>query len=139
MSTSQSVSAEEYLPRDTADVVRTVRDSRVRAEGLTVVGGEVLDEGLQVPDHRAVVSLRRMNAVLDINLGRKTVRVQAGAKLSEIDRRLGAHGLGLPIVGDHRDITAGGFASVGGVSSAPHRHGLFIDQVVELDYGHPHG
>ncbi|HLS76820.1 MAG TPA: FAD-binding oxidoreductase [Nocardia sp.] len=139
MSTSQSVSAEEYLPRDTADVVRTVRDSRVRAEGLTVVGGEVLDEGLQVPDHRAVVSLRRMNAVLDINLGRKTVRVQAGAKLSEIDRRLGAHGLGLPIVGDHRDITAGGFASVGGVSSASHRHGLFIDQVADLEYVDPDG
>lgn len=139
MSTSQSVAAEEYLPRDTADVVRTVRDSRVRAEGLTVVGGEVLDEGLQVPDQRAVVSLRRMNAVLDINLGRKTVRVQAGAKLSEIDRRLGAHGLGLPIVGDHRDITAGGFASVGGVSSASHRHGLFIDQVVDLEYVDPDG
>jgi len=139
MSTSQSVSAEEYLPRDTADVVRTVRDSRVRAEGLTVVGGEILDEGLQVPDQRAVVSLRRMNAVLDINLGRRTVRVQAGAKLSEIDRRLGAHGLGLPVVGDHRDITAGGFASVGGVSSASHRHGLFVDQVVDLEYVDPDG
>ncbi|MBF6361565.1 FAD-binding oxidoreductase [Nocardia farcinica] len=139
MSTPQTVSAEEYLPRDTADVVRTVRDSRVRAERLTVRGGEAFEDSLLVPDHRAVVSLRRMNAVLDINLGRRTVQVQAGAKLSDIDRRLGAHGLGLPIVGDHRDITAGGFASVGGVSSASHRYGLFIDQIVDLEYVDPDG
>ncbi|MEU8894352.1 FAD-binding oxidoreductase [Nocardia sp. NPDC048505] len=139
MSTPRTVSAAEFLPRDTADVVRTVRDSRDRSEPLTVRGGEQLDDGLALPDHRAVVSLRRMNSVLDINLGRRTVRVQAGAKLSDIDRRLGAHGLGLPIVGDHRDITAGGFASVGGVSSASHRYGLFIDQIVDLEYVDPDG
>ncbi|MGV9817981.1 FAD-binding oxidoreductase [Nocardia xishanensis] len=139
MSTPQTVSAEEYLPRDTADVVRTVRNSRGRAERLTVRGGEQVEDTLALPDQRTVVSLRRMNSVLDINLGRRTVRVQAGAKLSDIDRRLGAHGLGLPIVGDHRDITAGGFASVGGVSSASHRYGLFIDQIVDLEYVDPDG
>lgn len=139
MSTPHTVATEEYLPRDTADVVRTVRDSRGRAERLTVRGGEPAEDILSLPDQPTVVSLRRMNQVLDINLGRRTVRVQAGAKLSEIDRRLGAHGLGLPIVGDHRDITAGGFASVGGVSTASHRYGLFIDQIVDLEYVDPDG
>ncbi|MFR9753230.1 FAD-binding oxidoreductase [Nocardia sp. 004] len=139
MSTPHTASTtEEYLPCDTADVVRTVRDSRGRSEQLMVYGGEQaveLDsEELTLPAAPTVVSLRRMNKVLDINLGRRTVRVQAGAKLSEIDRKLGAHGLGLPIVGDHRDITAGGFASVGGVSTASHKYGLFIDQVVDLEY-----
>lgn len=102
-------------------------------------GGDPVEDGLALPDQRAVVSMRRMNQVLDINLGRRTVRVQAGAKLSDIDRRLGAHGLGLPIVGDHRDITAGGFASVGGVSTASHRYGMFIDQVADLEYVDPDG
>lgn len=139
MGTPHTVFAEEYLPRDTADVVRTVRDSRGRAEPLTVRGGEQTDDGLNLPDHRTVVSLRKMNAVLDINLGRRTVRVQAGAKLSDIDRRLGAHGLGLPIVGDHRDITAGGFASVGGVSTASHKYGLFIDRIADLEFVDPDG
>ncbi|WP_433679582.1 FAD-binding oxidoreductase [Nocardia sp. CA-119907] len=139
MSTPHTVAAEEYLPRDTADVVRTVRNSRGRAENLMVRGGEPIDDGLLLPDPRTVVSLRKMNAVLDINLGRRTVRVQAGAKLSDIDRRLGAHGLGLPIIGDHRDITAGGFASVGGVSTASHKYGMFIDQIVDLEYVDPDG
>ncbi|MGW4774615.1 FAD-binding oxidoreductase [Nocardia sp. NPDC004278] len=139
MSTPHTVAAEEYLPRDTADVVRTVRNSRGRVESLMVRGGEPIDDGLSLPDPRTVVSLRKMNAVLDINLGRRTVRVQAGAKLSDIDRRLGAHGLGLPIIGDHRDITAGGFASVGGVSTASHKYGMFIDRIVDLEYVDPDG
>ncbi len=139
MGTPHSVISEEYLPRDTADVVRTVRDSRDRSERLTVRGGEQTEESYGLADQRAVLSLRKMNSVLDINLGRRTVRVQAGAKLSEIDRRLGAHGLGLPVVGDHRDITAGGFASVGGVSTASHRYGMFIDQIVDLEYVDPDG
>ncbi|MET8877824.1 FAD-binding oxidoreductase [Nocardia sp. NPDC004604] len=139
MSTPHIVAAEEYLPRDTADVVRTVRNSRGRVESLMVRGGEPIDDGLSLPDPRTVVSLRKMNAVLDINLGRRTVRVQAGAKLSDIDRRLGAHGLGLPIIGDHRDITAGGFASVGGVSTASHKYGMFIDRIVDLEYVDPDG
>lgn len=139
MGTPHSVISEEYLPTDTADVVRTVRDSRDRSERLTVRGGEQTEESYGLPDQRAVLSLRKMNSVLDINLGRRTVRVQAGAKLSEIDRRLGAHGLGLPVVGDHRDITAGGFASVGGVSTASHRYGMFIDQIVDLEYVDPDG
>ncbi|MEU4843332.1 FAD-binding oxidoreductase [Nocardia testacea] len=134
MSTPHIVSPTEYLPRDTADVVRTVRNSRDRSRPLTVHGGDPATDGLTLPDQQTVVSLRRMNAIVDLNLGRRTVRVQAGARLSDIDRRLGAHGLGLPVVGDHRDITAGGFASVGGVSTASHRHGLFIDQIVDLEY-----
>ncbi|MFE6923880.1 FAD-binding oxidoreductase [Nocardia sp. NPDC057663] len=139
MGTPHTVISEEYLPQDTADVVRTVRDSRDRSERLTVRGGEQTEESYGLTDQRAVLSLRKMNSVLDINLGRRTVRVQAGAKLSEIDRRLGAHGLGLPVVGDHRDITAGGFASVGGVSTASHRYGMFIDQIVDLEYVDPDG
>ncbi|NUP25291.1 MAG: FAD-binding oxidoreductase [Nocardia sp.] len=139
MSTPHIVFPAEYLPRDTADVVRTVRNSRDRSRPLTVHGGDPATDGLTLPDQQTVVSLRRMNAIVDLNLGRRTVRVQAGARLSDIDRRLAAHGLGLPVIGDHRDITAGGFASVGGVSTASHRHGLFIDQIVDLEYVDPDG
>lgn len=121
-------------PRDTADVVRTVRDSRERDRLLSVHGGTPEHLGFSRPGPHTAVSLRRMNALVDVNLSRRTVRVQAGARLSDIDRRLGAHELGLPVVGDHREITAGGFASVGGVSSASHKYGLFTDHVLDVEY-----
>ncbi|MDN2502406.1 FAD-binding oxidoreductase, partial [Nocardia nova] len=141
MSTSLAALPEEYLPRDTADVVRTVRDSR--PQPLTVRGGdhssEQLDDEPAPPDRRIVMSLRRMNRVQAVDADARLVRVQAGARLSDIDRTLAAHGLGLPIVGDHREITAGGFAAVGGLSAASHRYGMFSDNVVALEYVDPEG
>ncbi|UGT40949.1 FAD-dependent oxidoreductase [Nocardia yamanashiensis] len=134
MSTPVSTLPEEFLPRDTADVVRTVRDSRKNTKPLIIRGGERPDEELAVPDHGQVLSLRKMNRVQVVDADARTVRVQAGAKLSDIDRTLAAHGLGLPVVGDHRDITAGGFAAVGGLSAASHKYGMFSDNVVELEY-----
>ncbi len=154
MSTSLAAHPEEYLPRDTADVVRTVRDSR--PQPLTVRGGErgVEHDGADVdhgshpqdrrkrptpPDRRVVLSLRRMNRVQAVDAEARLVRVQAGARLSDIDRTLAAHRLGLPIVGDHREITAGGFAAVGGLSTASHRYGMFSDNVVSIEYVDPEG
>ncbi|MGV9413906.1 FAD-binding oxidoreductase [Nocardia sp. NPDC003693] len=134
MSTPVSTLPEEFLPRDTADVVRTVRDSRKSTKPLIIRGGERPDEELSPPDQGSVLSMRKMNRVQVVDADARTVRVQAGARLSDIDRTLGAHGLGLPIVGDHRDITAGGFAAVGGLSAASHRFGMFSDNVVELEY-----
>ena len=39
----------------------------------------------------------------------------------------------MPVIGDHKDITVGGFAAVGGVSPASHRFGLMIDNVLALE------
>jgi FAD/FMN-containing dehydrogenase len=141
MSTTLAARPEEYLPRDTADVVRTVRDSR--PQPVTVRGGEhsaePADDRPTPPDRRIVLSLRRMNRVQAVDADARLVRVQAGARLSDIDRTLAAHRLGLPIVGDHREITAGGFAAVGGLSAASHRYGMFSDNVVSLEYVDPEG
>ena len=38
------------------------------------------------------------------------------------------------MIGDHRDITVGGFASVGGISPASHRFGMFIDNVLAIEF-----
>ena len=62
-----------------------------------------------------------------------TVTVQGGQVSADLDEWLAARGLGLPIIGDHNHITVGGFASVGGISGASHRHGLFADNVVALE------
>lgn len=136
MGTTLADSPAEYTPRDTADVVRTVRDSR--PQPLIVRGGHGEDDP-SPPDRRVVLSLRRMNRVQSVDADARIVRVQAGARLSDIDRTLAGHGLGLPIVGDHREITAGGFAAVGGLSMASHRYGMFSDNVVALEYVDPEG
>jgi hypothetical protein len=63
-----------------------------------------------------------------------TATVQSGVVSAELDDVLADRGLGLPIIGDHNHITTGGFVSVGGISPASHRFGMFVDNVVRLQY-----
>ena len=78
--------------------------------------------------------MQGMDQILDVDEENLTATVQGGAISALIDDHLAPLGLGLPIIGDHRDITVGGFASVGGISPASHRFGMFIDNVLALEF-----
>ena len=82
----------------------------------------------------AVMLMQGMDQILDVDEENLTATVQGGAISALIDDHLAPLGLGLPVIGDHRDITVGGFASVGGISPASHRFGMFIDNVLALEF-----
>ena len=83
-------------------------------------------------DRRAVV-LTRTDRLIELNKpGRRSP--SAGFVLARLDKYLGERGYGLPVIGDHSDITAGGFASVGGFSPASLSYGMFVDNIAALEY-----
>jgi hypothetical protein len=123
-----------YLPRSTDDVVRAVREVRAAGERLVVRGSGHSSNGLVTADGGAVLLTERLGDVVGLDERRLTCTMQAGARLAEVDVQLARRGLGLKVVGDHADLTAGGFASVGGISPASHRFGMFVDTVTELEY-----
>lgn len=123
-----------YLPRSTEDVVVAVRETRSLGQRLVVRAHGHSSNDLVTSAGGAVLLTQLMNRIVDIDESALTCTMECGAMLSEVDDRLGEAGLGLPIVGDHADLTAGGFASVGGISPASHRYGLFVDTVEALEY-----
>lgn len=123
-----------YLPRSTDDVVRAVREVRAAGERLVVRGSGHSSNGLVTADGGAVLLTERLRDVVELDERGLTCTMQAGARLAEVDVQLARRGLGLKVVGDHADLTAGGFASVGGISPASHRFGMFVDTVSELEY-----
>ncbi|AQZ65302.1 FAD linked oxidase-like protein [[Actinomadura] parvosata subsp. kistnae] len=123
-----------YLPRTTDDVVKAVKEVRERDERLIVRGHGHSSNNLVTGDGATVMLTDRMNQIIDVDERKRTVTVQGGTVLFEVDAHLAARGWGLSIIGDHDHITAGGFASVGGISPASHRYGLFVDTVKELEY-----
>ena len=56
--------------------------------------------------------------------------MQTGAIDAPLDDELARFDLGMPVIGDHKDITVGGFMAVGGVVPASYRFGLMIDTVL---------
>jgi FAD/FMN-containing dehydrogenase len=122
-----------YLPRTTEDVVRVLKEAKQLGETLVVRSKGHSSNDLVLAEGGAVLVTEKLFGSIALDEAAMTVTVQGGQISAELDEWLAARGLGLPIIGDHNHITVGGFASVGGISAASHRHGLFVDNVVALE------
>jgi hypothetical protein len=123
-----------YLPKTPEDVARAVRECKELGQELKVRSKGHSSNDLVLADRGAVLLMQGMDQILDVDQENLTATVQGGAISALIDDHLAPLGLGLPVIGDHRDITVGGFASVGGISPASHRFGMFIDNVLALQF-----
>ncbi|MFT4110480.1 FAD-binding oxidoreductase [Propionicimonas sp.] len=126
--------AKLYLARSTADVVSAVRETRQLGQQLRVRSKGHSSNNLVLSDGGAVLLTQLMDGIIGFDPDRLRITVQAGATNAALDDWLAERGFGLPVVGDHKDITVGGFVSMGGISPTSHRLGLFVEHVVELEY-----
>lgn len=122
-----------YLPRSTGDIIRAVREAKALGHSLTIRGSGHSSNDLVLAEGGAILWTTLFNNILDVDEERLTAVVQSGAMLAAVDEHLATMGLGLPVLGDHTHLTAGGFASVGGVSPASHRLGMFVDNVLAVE------
>lgn len=123
-----------YLPQTTQDLVEAVQECKNLGQRLTIRSKGHSSNDLVLTDGGCLLLTQRLDRILTIDEEGLTATVQAGAVSAEVDDELAQRGLGLPIIGDHNHITVGGFASVGGISPASHRFGLFVDTVQALEY-----
>lgn len=123
-----------YLPRSTADVVAAIKETRSLGQSLHVRSKGHSSNDLVLVEGGAVLLTQLMDGVVGFEPAARQITVQSGATNAGLDDYLAERGYGLPVVGDHKDITVGGFLSLGGISPTSHRLGLFIEHVVEVEY-----
>jgi hypothetical protein len=123
-----------YIPRTTEDVVEAVQEAKALGQKLTIRSKGHSSNDLVLSDHGAVMLMQGMDQIVEIDQPGLTATVQGGAISALVDDHLAPMGLGLPVIGDHKDITVGGFASVGGISPGSHRFGMFIDNVLAIEW-----
>ncbi len=111
-----------------ADVVRAVKFARannllvaVKSGGHNVAGRALCDDGL-------VIDLSAMKRV-SVDAGTRTVHVQAGALLGDVDRETHLHGLAVP-AGVVSKTGIAGLTLGGGVGWLVRKYGMTIDNLL---------
>ncbi|MFJ8156921.1 FAD-binding oxidoreductase [Streptomyces sp. NPDC094468] len=116
---------------DDADVVRAVRFGRELDLAIAVRGGGHSVAGSASGDAALVVDLRRMHGVT-VDPAARTVRVQGGATMSDLDRTTEPYGLAT--TGGRASTTGvGGFVLGGGTGWLDRAFGLAVDNLLGVE------
>ena len=122
------------LPKSAEDVKATLRICRELGVSITPRGGGTSQSGQAVGAGVQIDFSKYMRGVLDLDVDARTVVVEPGMVLDELNDRLKLHGLQFPI-----DISTASRATIGGMianNSSGTRsilYGCTIDYVLEAD------
>src|SRR5690554_4499889 len=124
-------------PRDAGDLERIARlaaRDEFRRVALAPRGGGTGTNGQSLTDGLVVDVSRHMNAILDINVEARRVRVQAGVVKDQLNSALRPHGLFFaPELSTSNRATIGGMIATDASGQGSCEYGKTRDHVLELD------
>lgn len=124
-------------PRSVAEVVDVLSRARRAGQRVRALGAGHSWSAIAQPDHVAL-DLENMRAVLGIDAGARTIRVQAGIHLFELTVALDRLGLAMPILGSISAQSIAGATSTGTHGSSL-VHGNLSSLIEELVLVTPRG
>ena len=129
----QVIPAGVVIPRSAEDVAATLRICREHGVPVTPRGGGTSQCGQSIGEGVALDFSKYMRRILELDLEGRTVVVEPGIVLAELNAHLAPHGLQLPL-----DLSTANRATIGGMisnNSSGTRsivYGSTIDYVLEL-------
>jgi len=118
-------------PTGTADVVEAVSFAREHDLALSVRGGGHNIAGTALADGGLTIDMSRLRGVL-VDAQARTVTVQPGCLLGEVDRETQLHGLATPL-GFISEVGVAGLTLGGGLGYLTRRFGWAVDNLVEVE------
>jgi FAD/FMN-containing dehydrogenase len=131
-----SVEAELLVrPRDTAQVSEVLKLCHARGQPVVLHGGLTgLVNGADATRDELVLSLESMNAIERVDVAGRSMRVQAGAKLGNVQREAERHDMVFPLdLGARDSATVGGNISTNAGGLRVLRYGMMRNLVLGIE------
>jgi len=127
-------------PTNVDQVAALINFASAHGVPLYVHGGGSSVTGASIPTKGIVVDMQGMNQMLDFDETNKTVTVQAGAKLKQVEAKLGEKGMSLFQFPQSLElVTVGGYISTLGTGQYSSLYGGVEDSVLRLEVVLPTG
>jgi FAD/FMN-containing dehydrogenase len=118
-------------PSGTADVVEAVRFAGEHGVPLSVRGGGHNIAGTALADGGLTIDMSRLRGIV-VDPDARTVTVQAGCLLGDVDRETQLHGLATPL-GFISEVGVAGLTLGGGLGYLTRRFGWTVDNLLEVE------
>ena len=120
-------------PTSEEEVVELLKRANGDRTPVTAAGGQTSTTAASITDRGVLLSLRGLDRIDEVDLDRHLVRVQSGALLGELKRRLAAHGLLFaPDPTSEDDVTIGGAIACNASGARSLRYGATRPHVSAL-------
>lgn len=100
-----------YIPESKFELIQLIKDCYQKKIPFTISGARTGTTGGCIPSQGVIISLERLNKILDIDTNKKIVRAQAGISLEALEAEVNKFNLSL------KASPTEGLASLGGVVS----------------------
>ncbi|MEE8059142.1 MAG: FAD-binding protein [Pseudomonadales bacterium] len=120
-----------FSPGEVSEIVDIVKQARQHHKKIRVIGRmHSLTPVFCSAEY--TISLAEMNTVLRVDKEKKTVQVEGGAIIREINQVIAKSGLALSVLGSTAEQTIAGAISTGTRGICP-EHGSLASQVIEIE------
>ena len=127
-------------PANVDQVAAVVKFASSHKVPLYVHGGGSSVTGSSIPSRGVVVDMQAMDQTLDVDTDNRTVTVQGGAKLKQVEAKLSAQGFSLFQFPQSLElVTVGGYVSTLGTGQYSSLYGGIEDAVLRLEVVLPTG
>jgi D-lactate dehydrogenase (cytochrome) len=122
-----------YFPESTEEIKKIIIEAAEKKISVTISGSKTGLSGAAVPRGGIVISMERMNNIIEINKAEKYALVEPGVFLSDLNRELESHNLYFPPDPTELNCFIGGIAATNASGAKSFKYGATRNFVQSLD------
>jgi len=125
---------ELYIPENLDELETIITECGKINRKITIRGAGTSTTGSSAPECGVIISMEKLKKVIDFDLNNRTIIVQSGISLADLDSYISPFGLYLPVDPTEKNATIGGNISTNASGAKSYKYGSIANHIVEIKF-----